>query len=350
MPPTEVAARSRGAPDRAPRTFNQPVRVNGQVRTIVISDLHLGQTGGISVLRLPGPLQRLLEMLRQYDRLVLLGDVLELAESHSAYSVPIAEPVLRAIGEALPAGAQVVLVPGNHDHGLIADWVRGQGDSLAREAVVPHDASALLTQMVGWLGADRVSVNYPGVWLSDEIWATHGHYLNHYLRPISSYGLLHPRHRQRPADVSRPSEYEHTASGEAKPHMRDGLPPQRWFDRTFPTALAPLTAHVLSRQVRHHSLPALAHTVHALGVGAPWVIFGHVHRLGPMPGDRAAAWTGLSDGQRLLNTGCWRFEPVIGHRVHAPHPYWPGGAVVIGDDGIPNAVGLLDDLAEADFR
>jgi hypothetical protein len=203
--------------------------------------------------------------------------------------------------------------------------------------------------MVDWLGADRVQVRYPGVWLSDEIWATHGHYLNHYLRPISSVGLLHPRHRQRPADPRLPAGYEYTRNPPAKPHMRDGLPPQRWHDRAVPPVLAPLLTRVLARQVRNHSLPALAHAAYALGVEAPWVLFGHVHRLGPLPGDAAAPWSGLTPGQRLLNTGSWRFEPVIGHRIHPPHPYWPGGAVTIDDDGVPKAIGLLDGLAEADF-
>jgi UDP-2,3-diacylglucosamine pyrophosphatase LpxH len=320
------------------------------MRTLVISDMHLGQVGGISVLELAQPLERLLESVRRYDRLVLLGDVVEMAESHHAHSFPIAEPVLRAIGGAMRPGSQIVLVPGNHDHALIRAWSQTQGQALEREAVVPHDASPLLAQMVDWLGAEQVQVRYPGVWLSDEIWATHGHYLNYYLRPISSVGLLHPRHRQKAADPRLPAGYERTASSPAKPHMRDGLPPQRWHDRVIPPVLAPLLTRVLARQVRNHSLPALAHAAYALGVQAPWIIFGHVHRLGPMPGDAAAPWAGLTPGQQLLNTGSWRFEPVIDHRIHPPHPYWPGGAVTIEEDGIPKAIGLLDGLTEADFR
>ena len=312
--------------------------------------MHLGQGGGISVLELARPLERLLEAVRHYDRLVLLGDVIELAEAHDSHSVPIAEPVLRAISTALRPGAEVVLVPGNHDHALIQTWSRAEGESLAREAIVPHDASPLLARVVACLGADRVQVCYPGIWLRDDIWATHGHYLNHYLRPVSSIGLLHPRHRQTPADPRLPADYEYIANSPAKPHMRDGLPPQRWHDRAVPPLLAPLMTRLLARQVRNHSLPALAHAVHALGVQAPWVVFGHVHRLGPMPGDAAAPWLGLTEGQRLLNTGSWRFEPVIGHRIHPPHPYWPGGAVAIDDDESPRAVGLLDGLTEADFR
>ena len=35
------------------------------------------------------------------------------------------------------------------------------------------------------------------------------------------------------------------------------------------------------------------------------------------------------------------------HRARPPHPYWPGGAVVVGDGGAPRAVGLLDHLDAA---
>jgi UDP-2,3-diacylglucosamine pyrophosphatase LpxH len=326
------------------------VRINERVRTLIISDVHLGQVGGVSVLELPRPLELLLETIARHDRLVLLGDVIELAEAHDSHSFAIAEPVLRAIAGALPPAAELVFVPGNHDHALIRAWSRARGHDLEREAVVPHDASPLLAQVVDWLGGDRVQVRYPGIWLTDDIWATHGHYLNHYLRPVSSVGVLHPRHRQSAADPRLPADYEYIADSPAKPHMRDGLPPQRWHDRAMPEVLAPLMTRVLARQVRHHSLPAFAHAVYALGVQAPWVVFGHVHRRGPMPEDPAGPWTGLTDGQRLLNTGSWRFEPVIGHRIRPPHPYWPGGAVVIEDDGIPKAIGLLDGLTEADFR
>jgi calcineurin-like phosphoesterase family protein len=318
------------------------------MRTLVISDIHLGQMGGISVLELPQPLEKLLEAIRQYDRLVLLGDLIELAESNPARSFPIAEPILRAISGAMHPGGEIVFVPGNHDHPLISAWSAAQGQSLEREAVVPHDASPLLAQVVDWLGGDRVQVRYPGIWLTDEVWATHGHYLNYYLRPVSSFGLLHPRHRQQPADPRLPAGYEHTGNPPL-PHMRDGLPPQRWHDRVLPTVLAPLLARVLDRQVKNHSLPALAHAAYALGVLAPWVLFGHVHRLGPMTGDAPAAWAGLTPGQQLLNTGSWRFEPVICRRMRPPNPYWPGGAVAIEDDGIPRAIGLLDGLTEADF-
>ena len=60
-----------------------------------------------------------------------------------------------------------------------------------------------------------------------------------------------------------------------------------------------------------------------------WVVFGHVHRLGPLPGDDLAEWRGPGGRPRILNTGSWLYEPLLVHRARPPHPYWPGGAVLI---------------------
>jgi hypothetical protein len=38
------------------------------------------------------------------------------------------------------------------------------------------------------------------------------------------------------------------------------------------------------------------------------------------------------------------YEPLLLHRARPPHPYWPGGAIVIEDDSAPRAIGLLDGL------
>lgn len=320
------------------------------MRTLVVSDLHLGQRGGASVLERRLPRERLLAVLPQFDRLVLLGDIVEMQTVHSDQAFPVAEPILRELAAAFGQDKPILLVPGNHDHALIREWSAAQGESLEREHLVPPDASPLLSEMLSWLGPDRVEVRYPGVWLGPRVWATHGHYLNYYLRPVSAIGFLHPRARQRLPHPRLPGGYEHVAEAPAPPHMSDGLPPQRWHDRLFPTSMAPLLSQALGRQMRHHSLPALAQTAHALGVDAGWVVFGHVHRRGPMTGEDTAPWTGPDGRQRLLNTGSWRFEPVISHRTHPPHPYWPGGAVVIHDDDQPECVGLLDDLSETDFR
>ena len=106
--------------------------------------------------------------------------------------------------------------------------------------------------------------------------------------------------------------------------------------------MARLTARILGAQMRRASLPALSHVVGRLGVDAEWVLFGHVHRLGPLPGDLEARWRGPQGRPRLLNTGSWVYEPLLVHNSTAPHPYWPGGAVILDDDRAPHAIGLLD--------
>ena len=76
-------------------------------------------------------------------------------------------------------------------------------------------------------------------------------------------------------------------------------------------------------------------------------MFGHVHRLGPLAGDDPAQWRAEGGRPRILCTGSWVYEPLLVHRASPPHPYWPGGAVLIEPGGDPLAIGLLDDLSES---
>lgn len=311
----------------------------------MISDLHLGQTGGVSVLEHPAPLAALLEAVTEYDRLVLLGDILELQEAHPSHSRVVAEPILRAIAERMGSERQLILVAGNHDHGLVSAWARGRGAALEREDVVPVSASPLLAQVVSWLGATRVEIRYPGVWLGDGIWAAHGHYLNHFLRPMSSWGL-HARSRVGP---QTPAEFESLYKHSTKPPMLEGMPPERWLDRHVPPRLAPVTGRLLGHQMVRHAIPAFAKSTHALDIEAEWIIFGHVHRRGPREGDDLDRWRDAVTGARLVNTGSWRYEPVVLRGQTSSSGYWPGGAVTIGEDGVPRSIGLLDGLTESDL-
>lgn len=335
------------------------------MRTLVISDLHLGDRLEHDVLRRPEPQRKLLEALDGVERLVLLGDIVELMSGRARQAMDAAEPVLRSVGECLMRGAEVVIVAGNHDKPLVREWVRARRSHLSVDTPVPLTASWALSRLASWFPAARVRANYPGVWLAEGVWASHGHYLERHLMPVSAYGLTRGLLRRPPEDSARPIVYER---GRRPSTSRAA----RWLPRpaaealselaelirasTMPVAqrrllrrrLAPLTSRLLGLQMRHAAIPAFGHVVQRLGVEADWAIFGHVHRGGPLRGEDEDQWAGPGGRPRILNTGSWRYEPLLIHDAAPPHPYWPGGAVVLENGGPPRAIGLLDDVpAEA---
>lgn len=332
----------------------------------MISDLHLGTRLRHDVLQTSAPRERLLESLDGVGRLVLLGDVVELLEGRGRQAMAAAEPVLRSLGRRAGPECEVVIVPGNHDAALVKPWVRAAGQLLGVEADVPADVTPALALIATWLKPARVRISYPGVWLSSNVWATHGHYLDRHLLPESAFGIARGLLGRLPRDGAQAIEYE-LAGGPSLTRLEAVL--TRWLPRplawladdiaelaraatmpripasALPHRFAPLTAMLLGLQMRRASIPALARVVHRLGVEAEWVVFGHVHRLGPLPGDVPSQWTGPGGRPRVLNTGSWVYEPRLVHRAQPPHPYWPGGAIMLDDrDGVPRAVGLLDKL------
>lgn len=335
------------------------------MRTLVISDLHLGGRAQYDVLRRPAARAHLLAALDGVDRLVLLGDLIELITSQPRRSLQEAEPVLRSIGERM-AGGEVVVVPGNHDAPLIRAWARALGDRLTIATAVDAGASRALTRVVSWLGPGPVHVHYPGVWLSPSVYATHGHYLDHHLIPESPIGLPRGPLRPQPHGPATPSDYEH---GRIRSHhTRDtvaGRPVALLADATANLArrtvlsrlphllhsarLTPVSAAIVDLQMRRAALPAMRRVLELLGVGAEWVIFGHVHRLGPAPSDRQSQWV-AAGGPKLVNAGSWLYEPALIDRAVPPHPYWPGGAVLIEPGGEPRAISLLDKLGRDQLR
>lgn len=338
------------------------------VRTLIVSDLHLGARLHRSVLEHPEPLAALLGALDGIERLVLLGDLVELLEGRATEAMEAAEPVLRALGERLGSEREVVLVAGNHDAALIRPFLRAHGMSAVLDAELPFDATPLLARIGSWLEPARVQVRYPGVWVAEGVWATHGHYLDRHLLPGVAYGLARGLLGRLPRDNATPVEYEQPG-GPSLTRLEALL--TRWLPRplaalvddlaelvraaSMPSVprglldrrLAPLSAALLGAQVRGASIPALARVVHRLGVGAETVVFGHVHRLGPLAGDDLRRWRGPGGTPRIINTGAWVYEPLLVHRARPPHPYWPGGAVLVEADGTLRVIGLLDHLDAA---
>ena len=69
------------------------------MRTLIVSDLHLGGVSQSDVLRRPELRQPLLEVLQDVDRLVLLGDVLELRHGPPREAMAAARSEERRVGK-----------------------------------------------------------------------------------------------------------------------------------------------------------------------------------------------------------------------------------------------------------
>jgi UDP-2,3-diacylglucosamine pyrophosphatase LpxH len=340
------------------------------MRTLVVSDFHLGSRGDRDVLRREPALEPLLEAVRSADRIVLLGDVVELIEGRPGLAMRRAEPVVRTIGQAAGRSREIVIVPGNHDHALVRGWMRMQarrGRHVGPAARLPQSASERLAALASWLKPAHVTVRYPGVWLGEGVYATHGHYVDRHLLPANWGARLRGPFTPLPEGRAHVEDYERAAGpsfaattsalavslpralGEgldaaAALARRAAVP----FARALPEGLAPVTAAALNVQFRRHGLPAMAQVARLLRIGARELIFGHLHRPGPLPGDERREWR-PPGAPRLWNSGSWVYEPLLLAGQEPPHPYWPGGAVVV-EGGNVRALMLLEHLSESDLR
>ena len=324
--------------------------------------------------------------LPNFDRLVLLGDVVELRHGPLREALSEAAPVLRELGSAV---AEVIVVAGNHDHGLLRGWLERRDPSVALglESAVDWDPREGLGELVGQLAPAAVRVAYPGVWLRQDVYAIHGHYGDrHNTVPIVERVLAGLNVRltgERPGGPARAEDYEAALApmyawidtvaqmGGLRGSGSDGsfqVKAWRALDRSggrrglrgramaavFPLAvgglnlagLGPMRADVSAVELRRAALRAFGEVTDRLRVPATHVIFGHTHRAGPLPGDERKEWepepAHPPANHRLLNTGSWVYEP--GYLGDSPgdSPYRPGFAAIVGDDGPPELVNLLD--------
>ena len=134
------------------------------------------------LLRRPELRAPLLEALEGVERLVILGDGFELRESAAARRGRARRAVLEDLGRALGPDGELVLVGGNHDHGLVAGWIDGRLQSEPpgflglEQRMAPEDAGPFAVRLAERAAPARVSVAYPGLWLRDDVYAIHGHY------------------------------------------------------------------------------------------------------------------------------------------------------------------------------
>jgi hypothetical protein len=105
---------------------------------------------------------------------------------------------------------------------------------------------------------------------------------------------------------------------------------------------------------RRAAIPALDEVARRLRLRAGWIVFGHIHRRGPLPGDPAGLWRPRgADGPHLLNSGCWVFDSALAGPSGKPvseRPYRPGGAVLVEPGRNPRAIDLLSGVADEVLR
>jgi hypothetical protein len=331
----------------------------------------------------------LLEAVAGVDRLVLLGDVIELRHGPMRDALAVAVPVLSSVGEALGSGGEVVVVPGNHDHELVRAWSerasrRAAPAPLGLSTELDWRAGEPLAVVAKALSPARVSVAYPGLWLRDDVFALHGHYGDRHttvpmlerlgagamamivgqrdrspaiaedyeavLAPL--YAWIHSIAQNGGHDQPPPTRSSHGASAQAWGALAGGRR-SGWRRRAlaagFPVTIAalnraglgPLRAELSGSELRRASVHAAGEVVSCLGIEARYVLFGHTHRAGPLPRDDRSEWT-VAARTDLINTGCWVHEPAFLGRDPGASPYRAGFAARLGETGPPELVNLLD--------
>jgi Calcineurin-like phosphoesterase len=383
------------------------------MRTLVVSDLHLGAASGADLLRRDEMRQALLQALDGVDRLVLLGDVLEMRHGPLRESMEDSAPVFAALGRAM-AGREIVLVAGNHDHGLIEPWLASRGGEETpaplqpAQVIGPGEASPAYERIARWAAPARVLVAYPGMWLRPDVYATHGHYLDSHLTVPTlerlSIGAMSRLLARPPASMRGADDYESVSapvfawrdavardthpgailnglatvgawqalggSGRGRGARRASANGavgrgdrvrrairRRLLVAGFPLAVAalnragigPLRAEVSADELRRAGLRAMGEVVERLGIADGYVVFGHTHRPGPLAGDDEAEWTTPS-GVRMVNCGSWTYASVFLRRTASESPYWPGVAVLVEDAGPPRVLRLLQDRTREELR
>jgi len=359
------------------------------MRTAIVSDLHLGSPSGEDVARDPAVRARLLDEVRDADRLVLLGDVLELRSLPLARVLQAVRPFFEDLGKAM-AGRRVVLVPGNHDHRLaepLLEEVALAGGPLGLEHRLTAAAEPA-ARLAGWLGDAELGIAYPGLWLREDVYATHGHYMDCHmslprlecvaaaaamrmggslpdpaapddyervLRPIYglAFGLAEVGLSGR---ASMPSERAWRAISDGG---RNGRSVRRTAARAAIAAGVPSTVWLLNRLFRagfdadlspaaisHSGVDAAAELARRLRVEVAHTITGHTHRAGP--GESDASWI-VPGGGRLHNTGSWVYADAFHHPGRPPGPYWPGTVTWVEDEGPPRRVDLLHEVPRAEL-
>jgi hypothetical protein len=235
----------------------------------------------------------------------------------------------------------------------------------------------------------KLTAAYPGLWLREDVYATHGHYLDCHLTVPTierlGIGVTGRLLRRPPTGFTNVEDYEAVSApvfawidavarqaptgsalngqstvriwrelgGDRANGSRASLR-TRVLAGAFPLAVAALNrvglgeyhSDISAEELRRAGLRAMGEVAQRLGLGSAHVIFGHTHRAGPSPGDDRSEWIGPS-GARLMNAGCWTYDSYFLRGAPGQSPYWPGGSVLVEDSGPPVLMRLLDGHSHA---
>ena len=335
------------------------------------------------------------------DEVVLLGDAVELRDRPLSEALELARPFFDELGSAIGAG-RVVLVPGNHDHHLLDDWLErrrleGAGPLGLEQRVSVQ--SGPVAELVAGMGRTPIELAYPGAWLRPGVYATHGHYLDRHLTVPTFERLAVAAVEQVLGGAQEVSEagspedfgsasvevYERTQApvyaflfalaqagsgggrlGGANPSARvwqalgggygRAAKLRGWLLGTVAVpgavgvanrlGLGPVRSDLSPGAITRAGLAAIGEVTRRLGIEADHLIFGHTHRRGPM---RAETGWRLPEGTRLWNTGSWVFAPGVVGRTPTDSPYWPGTVAILEDDA-PELRHLLDNRSRDELR
>jgi UDP-2,3-diacylglucosamine pyrophosphatase LpxH len=362
------------------------------VRTAIVSDLHLGAVSDEDILRDAGIRAVLFEALAGADHLVLLGDVVELRDFPLGPALERARPFFEELGAALPA-ARITLVPGNHDHRLaeplLDELSMGDAGPLSLEHRQPP-SNGPLAALARWLAPAQLEVAYPGTWIREDVYATHGHYMDAHLRlpraeclavatmvrasgplpdpaapadyervtrPVYGFGFGVAQVRRHPLTrgQNRPSEAAwKLLSGAAEEDgggrrltaraVRTGFPAVIWgLNRLL---RSDFQSDVTAQAIFRGGVEAASEVARRLRLEGVHVITGHSHRAGPLPEE--GDWE-LPGGGRLHNTGSWCFATAFHHPGRPPNDYWPGTLTWVEDEAPPRREELLRDRSHAEM-
>src|ERR1039458_6033294 len=328
------------------------------VRSLVISDTHLGAWTGDDLLAYAWAREALRPELERADEVVLLGDFVDLLFATIEHAFERADGLVELLAQTLP-GKRLVWLAGNHDHHILVRRLEALVE-LRIATAKPYDElrerwragfffEAFLRRR---LPHTEIEIAYPSHRVG-EVMLSHGHYLDGEVRGSVSNRLLQGGfwrlaggHKPTPAI----EDYEAalvplTELLFAAAQLPKGAPAEQRIQaelrrigrlaaaattpgrevarlgrslavrlRSRPKPETPTVDHVLARVVPPGtsvlpSVRAYGRVCRNLGWDreARWFVFAHTHQ--PLDGVRV---TGTSVGPRFWNAGCWIYEPPAG--------------------------------------